>query len=58
MIPRFLNMQGMIGVAASVLLFGLFLVKAGEARHWAKQSTRYEQLYRAEQSARAQTIAN
>ena len=58
MIPRFLNMQGMIGIAASVLLLGLFLVKAGEARHWHKQSDRFEQLYLAEQSARAQTIAN
>lgn len=58
MIPRFLNMQGMIGVAASALLFGLFLVKVGEARRWHRQSDRYEQLYRAEQSARAQTIAN
>ena len=36
----------------------LFLVKAGEARHWRKQSGRYEQLYLAEQGARAQTIAN
>lgn len=58
MIPRFLNLQGMIGIAASVLLLGLFLVKAGEARHWHKQADRFEQLYRAEQSARAQTIAN
>ena len=58
MIPRILNLQGMIGIAASLLLFGLFLVKAGEARHWRKQSDRFEQLYLAEQSARAQTIAN
>ena len=58
MIPRFLNLQGMIGIAASLLLLGLFLVKAGEARHWRKQSDRFEQLYRAEQGARAQTIAN
>ena len=58
MIPRILNFQGMIGIAASLLLFGLFLVKAGDARHWRKQSDRFEQLYLAEQSARAQTIAN
>ena len=58
MIPRFLNLQGMIGIAAALLLLALFLVKAGEARHWRKQSGRYEQLYRAEQSARAVTIAN
>ncbi len=58
MIPRFLNLQGMIGIAAAMLLLTLFLVKAGEARHWRKQSGRYEQLYLAEQGARAKTIAN
>lgn len=58
MIARFLNLQGMIGIAASLLLLTLFLVKAGDARHWRKQSGRYEQLYLAEQSSRAQTIAN
>jgi signal transduction histidine kinase len=58
MIPRFLNLQGMIGFAAALLLLTLFLVKAGESRHWRKQSGRYEQLYLAEQGSRAQTIAN
>ena len=58
MIPRLLNLQGMIGIAASLLLLTLFIVKAGDSRHWRKQSARYEQLYSAEQSARAQTIAN
>ena len=58
MIPRFLNLQGMIGVAVALFLVTLFLVKAGEARHWRKQSGHYEQLYLAEQGARAQTIAN
>ena len=58
MILRFLNLQGMIGIAASLLLLGLFVVKAGEARHWHKQSGRFEQLYLGEQSARAQTVAN
>lgn len=58
MIPRFLNLQGMIGIGVALLLVALFLVKAGEARHWRKQSGRFEQLYRAEQSARAETIAN
>ena len=52
MILRFLNLQGMIGIAASLLLLGLFVVKAGEARHWHKQSGRFEQLYLGEQSAR------
>ncbi|MEO8546737.1 MAG: hypothetical protein ABI422_00065 [Sphingomicrobium sp.] len=58
MIPRFLNLQGMLGIAASLLLLGLFLTKTVEARHWHKQSSRFEQLYLGEQSARAQTIAN
>ena len=58
MIPRFLNLQGMLGIAASLLLLGLFLTKAGEARHWHKQSGRFEQLYLGEQSARLATIAN
>jgi hypothetical protein len=58
MIPRFLNLQGMIGIATALLLTSLFLVKAGEARHWRKQSGRYEQLYLGEQGARAQTVAN
>ena len=58
MIPRVLNVQGMLGIAASLLLLGLFLTKAGEARHWRKQSGRYEQLYLGEQSARVATIAN
>jgi len=58
MIPRILNLQGMIGIAASLLLLGLFLVKAVEARRWHRQSDRYEQLYRGEQGARAGTIAN
>ncbi len=58
MIPRFLNLQGMIGIAVSVLLLGLFLIKAGEARRWHKQSDRFERSYLAEQGARAETIAN
>ena len=58
MIPRFLNLQGMIGIAAALLLATLSLVKAGEARHWRKQSGRFEQLYRAELVARAETVAN
>ncbi|MEO6582392.1 MAG: hypothetical protein ABIN68_06255 [Sphingomicrobium sp.] len=58
MIPRLLNLQGMLGIAASLLLLGLFAVKAGEARHWRKQSGRYEQFYLAEQGARAATVAN
>ena len=58
MMPRILNLQGMIGIAVSLLLVTLVLVKAGEARHWRKQSGRFEQLYRDEQSLLAGTIAN
>ena len=58
MIPRFLNLQGMIGIAASLLLLGLFLVKSAEARRWHKQADRFEAQYFAEQSARVATIAN
>ncbi len=58
MIPRFLNLQGMLGITMSLLLLGLFFIKAAEARRWHKQSDRYEQQYLAEQSARVATIAN
>ena len=55
MIPRILNLQGMLGIAASLLLLVMLLVKAGDARHWRKQSGRYEQLHAAGQAALAQT---
>ena len=58
MIPRVLNLQGMIGLAASLLLLVMVLVKAGEARHSRKEAARFELLYLAEQSASARTIAN
>lgn len=58
MIPRIVNLQGMIGAAASLLLLILFLVKAGDARHWRKQAARFEQSYLLEQSAAARTVAN
>jgi hypothetical protein len=58
MIPRVVNMQGMIGIAASLLLLVMVLLKAGEARHWRKQAVRFELLYVAEQSAGARTVAN
>ena len=56
--PRILNLQGMIGIAAAVLLLIMALVKAGEARHCRKQSERFELLHLAEQSASARTVAN
>ena len=58
MIPRILNLQGMLGIAASLLLLVMLLVKASDARHWRKQSGRYEQLHAAGQAALAQTVAN
>ena len=58
MIPRILNLQGMIGIAASLLLLILVLVKAGDARHWRKQAAQFEQKYLVEQSAAARTVAN
>jgi hypothetical protein len=57
MILRMLNVQGIAGLAASLLLVGLLLVQKGETRHWRKQSGQFEQLYRGEQAAFATTVA-
>ncbi|MBA2466360.1 MAG: hypothetical protein H0V46_01990 [Sphingomonas sp.] len=58
MIPRILNLQGMLGVGAALLLSVLLLVKAGEVRHWRKQAAHFERLHLVEQSAAARTVAN
>ena len=58
MILRLLNPQGIAGIAASLCLALLLIIQKGETRHWKKQSGQYEQLYRSEQSAFAQTVAN
>jgi hypothetical protein len=58
MIPRFLNVQGAVGVATSLALAVLLLVQKVETRHWKKQSASFEQLYQQEQSALAGTVAN
>ena len=58
MILRILNPQGIAGIAAALCLAALLLLQKGETRRWRKQSGKYEQLYRAEQSAFAQTVAN
>ena len=58
MIARVLNLQGMIGIAAALLLAVMLMVKAGEVRHLRKQSAGFELLYLAEQSAAARTVAN
>ena len=55
---RLLNVQGIAGLAAAVILLGLLLVQKGETRHWRKQSGQYERLYRAEQAGFATTVAN
>ena len=49
------NLQGWIGLAASLLLWIHF---GGAARHWHKQATQFEQLFRAEKAAFATTVAN
>ena len=55
---RLLNPQGIAGMAAAIIL-GLLLIAAKiDARHFKKQSVRFEQLYRAEAKAHAQTVAN
>ena len=58
MMPRLLNLQGIIGVAASLALLCLLLVQKAETRHWRKQSGQFEQMYRGEQAASARTVAN
>ena len=58
MIPRFLNLHGIAGIAAALALLSLLVVQKVETRHWRKQSGQFEQLYHAEQTASAQTVAN
>ncbi|HEX6741792.1 MAG TPA: hypothetical protein VF079_08380 [Sphingomicrobium sp.] len=55
---RLLNIQGIAGIAVALALGLMLLVQKGETRHWRKQSGQFEQLYRAEQSAFARTVAN
>ena len=57
-ILRLLNPQGVAGLAVVLCLAILLLVEKGETRHWKKQSSQFEQLYRGEQSAFATTVAN
>lgn len=58
MIARLANLQGAIGLAACVALLLLLVVQKGETRHWRKQSHGFERLYRAEQRAHLETVAN
>jgi hypothetical protein len=55
---RLLNIQGLAGLAAALALGVMLLVQKGETRHWRRQSGQFEQLYRAEQTAFARTVAN
>jgi hypothetical protein len=55
---RLFNVQGIVGLVASLALLGLLLLQKGETRHWRKQSGQFEQLYRDGQSAFARTVAD
>lgn len=55
---RFLNAQGIAGIAISLALAIMLLVQKGETRHWRSESGKFEQLYSKEQSALAVTEAN
>jgi hypothetical protein len=57
MIPRWLTPQVAIAVAVTLLLLAL-LAQADQTRRWRAQSVRFEQLYLAEQKARARIIAD
>jgi hypothetical protein len=58
MILRFLNIQGIAGLALSACLGVLLFLEKSETRRWRQQSGRLEQLYRKEQAAFATTVAN
>jgi hypothetical protein len=55
---RLLNGQGIAGIAVSLCLAVLLVIQKGDTRHWMDESTRFERLYRAEQSAFAGTVSN
>ena len=58
MLLRLLNPQGIAGLAAATILALLLFAAKIDVRHWKKQSERFEQLYRAEARAHAETVAN
>lgn len=58
MLLRLINVQGMAGIAAAIVLAILLVAAKIDARHWHKQSAQYEQLYRGSEAAFAGTIAN
>ena len=55
---RFLNIQGIAGIAVVLALAILLIFQRGETRHWQKESGHFEQLYMGEQAALAATTAN
>ena len=57
-ILRLLNVQGIAGIAVSLCLAVLLVIQKGETRHWKKQSSQFEQLYRGEHDAFDKTVAN
>jgi hypothetical protein len=58
MILRLLNPQGIVGLAASLCLALLLVLQKVETRHWKKRAANYEQLYRDQQAALVETVAN
>lgn len=52
MMWRALHPQGILGIAAALALAMMVIVAKLDARHWSRQSERFENLYRAEASAR------
>jgi hypothetical protein len=57
-ILRLFNVQGIAGIAVSLCLAVLLVIQKGETRHWKKQSSKFEQLYRGEQDAFDKTVAS
>ena len=57
MILRFLNWQGIAGIAVTFTLLVMLTVQKLEAVHWKKQSESFEHLYQQEQAAFATTVA-
>ena len=53
-----LNLQGLAGLGVALGLGALLLTAKAETRHWRKQSSQFEQLYRSEQAALARTVAD
>lgn len=55
---RLLNPQGIAGLAAAAILALLLVAAKIDTRHFKKKSAQFEQLYRAEVKAHAESIAN